>query len=154
MENKIFLFDQIKVWYQNRRTKQRKEGHPAGSEDQPPQIRREISLSDDQLRHQSSSLAPESSGSPPEMKWPQQLQQQQQHQAMSADFFGQAFQHYHPAMYHQLIQSYSTHHHAIASSAGSVTNAVGGGHSNSTNSAASAGVPSADRSHHQIHRVY
>jgi hypothetical protein len=153
------MINQIKVWYQNRRTKQRKEGHPAGSEDQPPQqIRGEMSLSDDQLRHQSTSvLAPtESSGSPPEMKWPQQLQQQQQqqHQAMSADFFGQAFQHYHPAMYHQLIQSYSSHHHAIASGAGSVTNAAGGGHSNSANSAASAGVSSADRSHHQIHRVY
>nr|CAH0101869.1 unnamed protein product [Daphnia galeata] len=142
----------IKVWYQNRRTKQRKEGHPAGGSDEQTTSNRIENLN------------AESSGSPPETKWPPQ-QQQQQHQTMSAEFFGQAFQHHyhHPAaMYHQLIQSYSSHHHAAMTSsaaAGLLANNNAAGIVTTANSPAvsvsSAGVMStADRGHHQIHRVY
>ncbi|KAI9563524.1 hypothetical protein GHT06_010987 [Daphnia sinensis] len=143
---------QIKVWYQNRRTKQRKEGHPSagGSDEQPTNktpSKEELNQFHPQLA--SSVIIQEASGSSPETQW------QRHHPAttMSADFFGQAFQHYHPAVYQQLMQSYSSSHGAAngLNNSGAITTA--GSHSNSGATVPSAGM-STDRGHPHIHRVY
>ncbi|XP_057376692.1 ventral anterior homeobox 2-like [Daphnia carinata] len=136
---------QIKVWYQNRRTKQRKEGHPSvsGSDDQPtnknPSKEEPIQLHPPS----SSSVIQETSGSPPETQW-------QRHHP--ADFFGQAFQHYHPAMYQQLMQSYSSHGTNGLMNSGAIP--TPGSHSNSGPSAPPASMSTDRGHHHHIHRVY
>ncbi|KAK4026606.1 hypothetical protein OUZ56_015607 [Daphnia magna] len=137
---------QIKVWYQNRRTKQRKEGHPTAGGSDDPQTNKNASKEEPNQSHPqlSSAIQEASSGSSPETPW-------QRHPAtMSADFFGQAFQHYHPAMYQQLVQSYSSHGANALANSGAITQAA----SHSTGATVPSAAMSTDRGHHHIHRVY